>query len=83
MGTHSSVLAGKYNREACWATVPGVTKSRTQLSDSTMTMKVILTPSEHVSITIYIRKHISYCALEHRYPHTDILKSLLFNLFKW
>ena len=33
MGTHSSVLAGKYNREAWWATVPGVTKTRTQLSD--------------------------------------------------
>ena len=58
MGTHSSVLAGKYNREACWATVPGVTKSRTQLSDSTMTMKVILTPSEHVSQIFFLSQSI-------------------------
>ena len=29
MGTHSSILAGKYNREACGATVPGVTESDT------------------------------------------------------
>ena len=35
MATHSSILAGKnpMNREAWWATVHGVAKSRTRLSD--------------------------------------------------
>ena len=35
MATHSSVLAWRIpmDREAWWATVPGVSKSQTQLSD--------------------------------------------------
>ena len=39
MATHSSILAWEnpMDREAWWATVPGVTKSQTQLSDFTLT----------------------------------------------
>ena len=38
MATHSSVLAGRISwMEEWWATVHGVTKSRTQLSDFTFT----------------------------------------------
>ena len=33
MATHSSLLAWRMDREAWWATVHGVMKSQTQLSD--------------------------------------------------
>ena len=47
MATHSSILAWSIsmNREAWWATVHGVTKSQTQLSNQTIMTKVIQTKS--------------------------------------
>ena len=34
----SSCLGNPMDRRACWATVPGVTKSQTRLSDLTLTI---------------------------------------------
>ena len=47
MATHSSILAWRIsmNREAWWATIHGVTKSQTQLSNWTIMTKVIQTKS--------------------------------------
>ena len=57
------LLGDTMDRGAWWATVHGVTKSRLTNDSESNTSPIITCFSNTLSITTYVRKHISYCAL--------------------